>query len=260
LEFHRVKESFHLFLKDAEQCNQEKRPEDEYITSQVLYKDEDFCITQYVPTFIVPEMVMKGRTEIRKIGYLPYTASFTCSLIADGCKEKTTKIQMNNFSLEYGEVLTLEQQFHPEEYVFGNEYSIKVTNYSYGDAGGFTQPRHKSEHIISADEYKNEVMMLLGGRAAEEATFGYFTTGASEDLARAKRKVRAYYEVYHFTPYEVDKLDQTVEDTLWQWYGECVAEFMKANALRTLAELTARLITDRVLYTRDICNIIQTYY
>ena len=119
--YNRVKESFHLFLKDAEQCNQEKRPEDEYIASQILYQDEDFCVTQFVPAFIVPGMVMKGRTEIRKIGYLPYTTSFSCSLIADGCKEKTIKIQMNNFSLEYGEVLTLEQQLHPEDYVFGNE-------------------------------------------------------------------------------------------------------------------------------------------
>ena len=173
----------------------------------------------------------------------------------------TKNIRKPDKSQEFqGLVATHEAGHVLAEYIFGNEYSIKVTNYSYGDAGGFTQPRHKSEHIISANEYKNEIMMLLGGRAAEEATFGYFTTGASEDLARAKRKVRAYYEVYHFTPYEVDKLDQTVEDTLWQWYGECVAEFMKANALRTLAELTARLSTDRVLYTRDICTIIQTYY
>ena len=120
-QYNRVKEGFHLFLKDAEECSAGKRPEDDYIASAVLYQDESFCVTQYVPVFIVPEKVMKGRTEIRKIGHLPCTASFSCAVTTDGCREKKEKIQANHFSLEYGEVLVLEQCFHPENYVFGAE-------------------------------------------------------------------------------------------------------------------------------------------
>lgn len=117
----RIKESYRLFLKDAEDCAPGKRPEDDYITSAVLYQDEEYIVTQYVPVFTVPGMVMKGRTEIRKIGHMPCTTSFSCTVVVDGCTEKNVKIQANNFVLEYGEALTLEQQFHPETYVFGAE-------------------------------------------------------------------------------------------------------------------------------------------
>ena len=120
-QYNRVKEGFRLFLKDAEECSAEKNPEDAFINSAVLYQDECFCVTQYVPVFIVPEKVMKGRTEIRKIGHLPCTASFSCDVVIDGCQEKREKIQVNHFSLEHGEVLVLEQKFHPENYVFGSE-------------------------------------------------------------------------------------------------------------------------------------------
>lgn len=120
-QYNRVKESFRLFLKDAKDCAAEKRPEDDYITSTVLYQDDEFCVTQYVPAFMVPGMVMKGRTEIRKHGHMPCTSTFTCVVTADGFKERKTKIQANNFVLEYGEVLVLEQTYHPEDYVFSAE-------------------------------------------------------------------------------------------------------------------------------------------
>ncbi len=117
----RIQESYRLFLKDAEDCAPGQRPEDDYIASAVLYQDEEYVVTQYVPVFTVPGMVMKGRTEIRKVGHMPCTTSFSCTVAVDGCTEKNLKVQASNFVLEYGEVLTLEQQFHPENYVFGTE-------------------------------------------------------------------------------------------------------------------------------------------
>ena len=120
-QYNRSKESYHLFLRDAQECAPSKRMEDEYIASAVLYKDEEYVVTQYMPVFTVPGMVMKGRTEIRKIGHMPCTTSFSCLIDIDGCTEKETKVQANHFVLEYGEVLTLEQQFHPENYIFGTE-------------------------------------------------------------------------------------------------------------------------------------------
>lgn len=120
-QYNRSKESYHLFLRDAQECAPSKRMEDEYIASAVLYKDEEYVVTQYMPVFTVPGMVMKGRTEIRKIGHMPCTTSFSCLIDIDGCTEKETKVQVNHFVLEYGEVLTLEQQFHPENYIFGTE-------------------------------------------------------------------------------------------------------------------------------------------
>lgn len=120
-QYNRTKETYRLFLKDAKDCAPEVRPEDAYITSSVLYQDEAYCVTQYVPAFMVPDMVMKSRTEIKKIGQMSGTASFTCVVDTDGCTEKNVRIQANNFTLEYGEVLVLEQAYHPESYIFGAE-------------------------------------------------------------------------------------------------------------------------------------------
>ena len=120
-QYNHIKEGYHLFLKDADECAPGKRPKDEYILSSVLYKDEEYIVTQYAPVFTVPGMVMKSRTEIKKIGHMPCTTSFSCTVTTDGCAEKTEEIQASNFVLEYGEILTLEQQFHPESYIFGTE-------------------------------------------------------------------------------------------------------------------------------------------
>ena len=135
-QYNRAKESYHLFLKDAQECAPSKRMEDEYIASSVLYRDEDYVITQYLPVFTVPGMVMKGRTEIRKIGHMPCTTTFSCLIDIDGCIEKDTKVQATHFVLEYGEVLTLEQQFHPENYIFGTEnIALNYTNIEINKSG-----------------------------------------------------------------------------------------------------------------------------
>ena len=84
-QYNRAKESYHLFLRDAEDCAPSKRAENEYIASAVLYRDEEYVVTQYLPVFTVPGMVMKGRTEIRKIGHMPCTTTFSCGINIDGC-------------------------------------------------------------------------------------------------------------------------------------------------------------------------------
>ena len=236
-----------------------------YYFNKVSIPCEDDCDEATVAALtegMTPADIAEVANEAGIMAIRSKSSEIQLSMVNEAINKVITKnIRKPDKSPEFHALVATHEAGHVlAEYIFCNSYSIKVTNYSYGDAGGFTQPRHKSEHIISASEYKDEVMSLLGGRAAEEVTFGYVTTGASEDLARAKRRVRAYYETYHFSPYEVEKLDQTVEDTLWQWYGECVDMFDKPHARRTLAELTARLSTDRVLYTRDIYTIIQTYY
>ena len=103
-------------------------------------------------------------------------------------------------------------------------------------------------------------MTLLGGRAAEETLLGKVSTGASEDFARAVKKIKAYFEVYHFEKYKVSELDQLVQDTLNEWYEECLKDFSTLKAIGTLKSLTTSLCNDRVLYTKEICCIIRNNY
>lgn len=141
------------------------------------------------------------------------------------------------------------------EFVYQGTCSVKVTNYSYGDAGGFTQPQKNKNLLTTRFAYLNEVRMLLGGRAAEEVLLGEISTGASDDLRKATAMLKAYFKNYHFEQYDVSELDQLVEDRLHALYAECVSQFENDRVL--LREIVDELCKKRVLYTADICNIIE---
>ena len=192
-QYNRARESYHLFLRDAEDCAPSKRMEDEYIGSFVLYQDEEYVVTQYVPVFTVPGMVMKGRTEIRKIGHMPCTTSFFCIISIDGCTEKETKVQANHFVLEYGEVLTLEQQFHPENYVFGTEnIALDFTEIRLNKSGEVNTASNIQIFVkavpgtvmeyIHKNSYKNTMDVVLD-KAYDEKLFI-----AQVDLIRSKQQ------------------------------------------------------------------------
>ena len=145
------------------------------------------------------------------------------------------------------------------EYLYSESLSVKVTNYSYGDAGGFTQPGDRAQGLISEDEYRAKVIGLLGGRAAEKVIFGYVTTGASEDFDRAKKMIKRYYETYHFDIYRHADLEQTVLDTLENWYKCCISTFSDSNVVPLIHDLVTQLCTDRVMYAKDIAAIASRY-
>ena len=119
--YNRLKEGYKLFLRDACDCIKDEKEEDTYISSKILYQDEDICVTQYLPTFIVPNMLIKGRTEIRKCSHAPNVCTFSCKVAAEGVVEKEVEIRADNISQEYGAVLVLEQTFQAEDYMFGSE-------------------------------------------------------------------------------------------------------------------------------------------
>ena len=141
------------------------------------------------------------------------------------------------------------------EVLYANSTPIKVTNYSYGSAGGFTQTGNQLEGIVSKDRHIAEIKMLLGGRAAEYVLYNYITNGASNDLERAKRLLHQYYAKYHFEEYQVKDLEQTVLDKLNSIFDEVVSDFNATENNRLLTWLTDELETHRVLYSKDIVAI-----
>lgn len=67
----------------------------------------------------------------------------------------------------------------------------KVTVIPRGQAGGYTVPLPKEERgIITEPELLEKIVGLLGGRVAEELTFGEASTGASNDFQRATQMAR----------------------------------------------------------------------
>lgn len=143
------------------------------------------------------------------------------------------------------------------EVLYANTIPLKVTNYSYGDAGGFTQPSADLlNNLPSKENFIADVKMLLGGRAAEEVICNTITSGASNDLERVKNILKAYYERFHFEEYDVSKLDQIVLDKLHEIYKEVVSDFKKPANLKYLQDLTDTLALKRVLYQADLSGIV----
>ncbi len=116
-----TKESYCLYLQDRKDCVRDVKTADRYLASEILYEDQDIQVVQYLPTFISPQTVLKGRTEIRKISHTPSVISFSCKVTADGMQPEQMMIRAENVSLEYGKTAVLEQSFQPEDYIFNGE-------------------------------------------------------------------------------------------------------------------------------------------
>jgi len=123
---------------------------------------------------------------------------------------------------------------------------LKVTNESYGDAGGFTQTTNRLNGISSKDRILNEVKILMGGRAAEQVMCNHITTGASSDLQRSFSLMKHYYQTYHFEPYDVSKLDQLIQDKIHELYESVVVDFSEYKVL--LGNLTDELMATSTMY------------
>jgi cell division protease FtsH len=76
----------------------------------------------------------------------------------------------------------------------------KVSIISRGMALGYTMPLPESDKYLRTKEaFEDEIVGLLGGRAAEEVIFKQVTTGASNDLERATELARAMVTRYGFS-------------------------------------------------------------
>ena len=135
-QYNHLKEGYELFLQDSRDCVREPKKEDEYIAWKVLYQDDDLRITQYLPTFAVPGMLVKARTEIHKTSHMPFVCSFSCKVDTDGMIPGETQIRADNVSQEYGEMMVLEQTFRPEDYIFGNgDVSVRFSEITVQKSG-----------------------------------------------------------------------------------------------------------------------------
>ncbi len=73
----------------------------------------------------------------------------------------------------------------------------KITIIPRGQAGGYTMslPEHDTM-LTSREQFEDQIVGLLGGRASEDIIFNHITTGAANDLERATQIARAMVTRY----------------------------------------------------------------
>ena len=79
-------------------------------------------------------------------------------------------------------------------------HKVSIIPRSIG-ALGYTMTRPtEDKYLITVDELKNRMVVLLAGRAAEEMVYGTVSTGASDDLAKATDIARQMVTTYGMSP------------------------------------------------------------
>jgi len=73
---------------------------------------------------------------------------------------------------------------------------VSIVPRGRGALGYTLQAPLEDRYLMSHDELLGRVRVLMGGRAAEELTFGQISTGASDDIEKASRIVRDMLTIY----------------------------------------------------------------
>ena len=137
----------------------------------------------------------------------------------------------------------------------------KVSIIPRGDAGGvaFFQPSEENaESAMYTKKYlMSQIMVALGGRAAEEIIYGpdLITTGASGDFAQVYMIAREMITTYGFGKYNFDsrtmseEANRLVDMEIDQLVDECYAEAREILSVhrRELDELKNKLLEDEIV-------------
>ncbi|MGL5085221.1 MAG: ATP-dependent zinc metalloprotease FtsH, partial [Clostridium sp.] len=75
-------------------------------------------------------------------------------------------------------------------------HKITIVPRTMGALGYTMQLPEEEKYLVSKDELTSQIMVMLGGRAAEEEVFNLLSTGASNDIERATQTARSMVTVY----------------------------------------------------------------
>jgi len=129
----------------------------------------------------------------------------------------------------------------------------KVTIIPRGEAGGYALLLPEEERFLkSKQDMLNSIMVYLGGRVAEELTFGEITNGAGADfqsVARIARDMVAVYGMSKLGPIQFEQRSGNV--FLGRDYSQPTRNFSDSLALK-IDEAVAEIINECYEKTRNI--------
>lgn len=122
-------------------------------------------------------------------------------------------------------------------------HKITIVPRTMGALGYTMQLPEEEKYLVSKEELMNQIMVMLGGRAAEEEVFNLVSTGASNDIERATQTARNMVTIYGMT----DNFDMMALESIQNRY-------LDGRAVRNCSEETSTLVDKEVLTIIRECH------
>lgn len=122
-------------------------------------------------------------------------------------------------------------------------HKITIVPRTMGALGYTMQLPEEEKYLVSKEELMNQIMVMLGGRAAEEEVFNLVSTGASNDIERATQTARNMVTIYGMT----DNFDMMALESVQNRY-------LDGRTVRNCSEETSTLIDKEVLSIIRECH------
>ena len=115
-------------------------------------------------------------------------------------------------------------------------HKITIVPRTMGALGYTMQLPEEEKYLISKEELMNQIMVMLGGRSAEEEVFGLISTGASNDIERATQTARSMVTMYGMS----ERFDMMGLESMQNRY-------LDGRAVRNCSEETSTIIDEEIL-------------
>ena len=122
-------------------------------------------------------------------------------------------------------------------------HKITIVPRTMGALGYTMQLPEEEKYLVSKEELMNQIMVMLGGRAAEEEVFNLVSTGASNDIERATQTARNMVTIYGMT----ENFDMMALESIQNRY-------LDGRAVRNCSEETSTLVDKEVLAIIRECH------
>ncbi len=122
-------------------------------------------------------------------------------------------------------------------------HKITIVPRTMGALGYTMQLPEEEKYLVSRDELISQIMVMLGGRSAEEEVFNLVSTGASNDIERATQTARSMVTIYGMT----DKFDMMALESVQNRY-------LDGRAVRECSDETSTLVDEEILRIIKTCH------
>lgn len=122
-------------------------------------------------------------------------------------------------------------------------HKITIVPRTMGALGYTMQLPEEEKYLVSKEELISQIMVMLGGRSAEEEVFNLISTGASNDIERATQTAKSMVTIYGMT----EKFDMMALESVQNRY-------LDGRPVRECSDETSALIDAEILSIIRTCH------